>query len=185
MELAEAVLKAKQGDSHAFGVIYDSFADKIFRYIKIKIQDPAQAEDILQEVFVKAWRGLPNLKTDGLNFSAWIYRIASNAINDHFRKVYRTPKMVDIEEVNIAMPYSIEDRYQTDEEIEKMKKCFDLLPSQYKEVLELRYVRDFTTAEIAAITGKTNLAVRLIQHRALKKLKEIMDNSYDMGYEKI
>lgn len=185
MELSEAVIKAKQGDSHAFGFIYDSFADKIFRYIKVKIQDQAQAEDILQEVFMKAWNGLPNIKTDGLNFSAWIYRIASNAINDHFRKVYRTPKMVDIEEVNVIMPYSIEERYQTGEEIEKMKKCFDLLPAQYKEVLELRYVRDFTTAETAEIIGKTNLAVRLIQHRALKKLKEIMDDIYDVGYEKI
>ncbi len=185
MELTETVLKAKHGDNQAFGLIYDSFADKIFRYIRIKIQDQAQAEDILQEVFVKAWRGLPNLKTKDLNFSAWIYRIAANSINDHFRKLYRSPKIVDLEDANIAAPHSIEDSYQTAEEIEKMKDCFDLLPVQYKEVLELRYVRDFSTAETAEIIGKTNLAVRLIQHRALKRLKEIMDNAYGMEYKKI
>ncbi len=183
MQIQELVQKAKGGDQGAFGEIYDLFADKIFRFIKIKVHDQQTAEDILQESFIKAWRALKNLKMENLNFSAWLYAIARNTINDFYRKQYRMPEMEELEETTaIAAGATVNGaEVEIDHKFlaQEMGKCFDKLPAQYKEILEMRFIQDFTTDETASILGKTNLSVRLSQHRALKKLKDIMENDYD------
>ncbi len=177
MDILETVKAAKSGDKQAFAALYDEFADRIFGFIRIKIRDQA-AEDVLQEVFIKAWRGLKTLDLEELNFSAWLYKIASNAINDYFRKYYRTPELVDIEGLPLYSDQSIQNDYSKQENIELIKKSFDYLPFQYKQILELRFIQDFTVDEVAEILGKTNLAVRLVQHRALKRLREEIEKNH-------
>src|SRR3989344_5304415 len=139
MEINELVVRAQNGDSDAFGLIYDSFARRIFRYIRIKINDRQEAEDILQEVFVKAYKGLGQLKAEDLNFSAWLYRIAGNTVNDHFRKKYRTPDTAAIDE-NFDLPdsYSLEKEAVLHSDLEIVRSCLGSLPPLYKQVLELR-----------------------------------------------
>ena len=183
MDLINAVNKAKQGDNEAFGLIYDQFAQRIFSYVRQKVQDRQQAEDILQDVFVKAYRGLPTLSEEGLNFSAWLYKIASNTVNDHFRKSYRSPGLEPIENhQDLASPVSVEKDLVLKDDNEKLKQALFLLPENYREVLQLRYIEDLTLAETAKILNKSNLAVRLSQHRALKKLEVILKNFYDLDY---
>jgi len=175
METNELVAKVKSGDSEAFGQIYDVFAQRIFRYIRVKVQNRPEAEDILQEVFVKAYRGLDTLKMEDLNFSAWLYRIASNTINDHFRKKYRTPEIVGIDEhFDIAGKVSVYKEAETHSDAEQVMSALEDLPEQYKQVLELRFIQDFSLSEIAVILKKSNLSVRLLQHRALKKVKKLL-----------
>src|SRR5437762_5038793 len=96
MDINNLILKAKQGNAEAFGQIYDQFVRRIFKFVRLKIQNQQEAEDIVQETFVKAYKGLANLKMENLNFSAWLYRIAYNTVNDHFRKKYRTPEIMAI-----------------------------------------------------------------------------------------
>ena len=97
MELPDnLVLKAKQGDPEAFALIYDEYAQKLFRYIRMKVQNLSECEDVLQDVFIKAWHGLPKFEAKEGNFNAWIYRIATNSINDYFRKKYRRPETVEL-----------------------------------------------------------------------------------------
>ncbi len=183
MQLQELVEKAKGGDQQAFGELYDLFAEKIFRFIKIKIRDQQEAEDILQETFVKAWRALKNLEMKGLNFSAWLYAIARNGVNDFYRKKYRQPEIAELNEEVAAVAAvaggGAEEEVDRQYLSQAMEKCFELLPDQYKEILEMRFVQDFSTEETAKILGKSNLSVRLAQHRALKKLKIILEQNYD------
>lgn len=175
METNDLVQKAKNGDAEAFGLLYDAFAQRIFRFIKLKIQNQQDAEDALQEVFVKAHRGLTNLKVDNLNFSAWLYKIASNTINDKFRKQYRTPEIVSIEEtLNLADKGSLQKNIEISSEVENVVLLFEELPTLYKQVLELRFIQDLSLEEVSKILKKSNLSVRLIQYRALKKVKNIM-----------
>src|SRR6185369_14593410 len=109
MDIKVLINKVKNGDSQAFGQIYDEFAQRIFRYVKIKIQSRQEAEDVLQEVFIKAYNGLNTLNMNELNFSAWLYRIAGNTINDYFRKKYRTPQISSMDEnFDVASSYSLE-----------------------------------------------------------------------------
>jgi RNA polymerase sigma-70 factor, ECF subfamily len=185
MVLDDLLTKAKQGDTAAFGEIYDIFAERIFRYIKIKVKNQQQAEDLLQDIFYKAWIGIKSLSLENLNFSAWLYKVANNTINDYYRKVYRTPVMVEINE-NLAQQ---ENLYYTDRfnfnDIEIVRESMERLPVQYKQVLELRFIQEFSLDETAKTLGRTNLAVRLLQHRALKKLQTVIKKRYGVEYEKV
>lgn len=182
MEINKLVAKAKDGNSEAFGLIYDDFAQRIFRYIRIKVQNRPEAEDILQEVFVKAYKGLQGLTMEDLNFSAWLYRIASNTINDHFRKKYRTPEILGIDEhFDIASKISVQKEAELHSDAELVKLALKELPEQYQQVLELRFIQDFNLSEIAQILKKSNLSVRLLQHRALKKIKIILNSDGFIG----
>lgn len=179
MEINELVQKARSGDSEAFGQIYDQFAQRIFKYIRLKCQNRQEAEDILQDVFIKAYRGLGSLGLENLNFSAWLYRIASNTINDYFRKKYRTPETLEINEnIDFAGNTSVEKEVMVKSDMEGLREVFQELPPVYKQVLELRFLQEFSLDEVAKIINKSNLAVRLIQLRAIKKVKIILGNKH-------
>jgi len=179
MEVNDLVAKAKMGDSEAFGQLYDNFAQRIFRYIRLKVQNREEAEDILQEVFVKAYRGLDSLDLGNLNFSAWLYKIASNTINDYFRKKYRTPEISPIDEnFDVAGGISLQKEIEVKSDVEIVRAEFTNLPVLYRQVLELRFVQDFSLDEVAKVLKKSNLAVRLLQYRALKKIQVILKKRY-------
>jgi len=179
METNELVRKAKSGDSEAFGQLYDQFAQRIFRYIRLKIQAREEAEDILQEVFTKAYKGLNSLSLEDLNFSAWLYRVTGNTINDHFRKRYRTPEITIIDEnFDIASDLSVEKEAAINFDVETAKKAMAELPPLYKQVLELRFIQGFSPEEVGKIIKKSNLSVRLLQFRALKKVQIILKNNH-------
>lgn len=186
MEIRELVSKTKQGDQDAFAQLYDQFADRIFKFIKLKVGHQQQAEDILQDTFVKAWKGAGGLKLEGLNFSAWLYRVAHNAVNDYFRKLYRRPETLELNE-NLDFPSgaSLTEELDSHQDAQNIKQSLRALPKQYAQVLELRFIQDFTVAETAGILGKSNLSTRLLQHRALKKLKQAISENYAHGYQKI
>lgn len=186
MDNLDLVKKCQKGDTTAFAELYDIFSEKIFRYIKLKIQNPAQAEDILQETFVKAWQALPKFKLDGGNFNAWLYKIAGNAINDYFRKIYRSPEALELDEhANIAAPGSLAREIESLVDMENVRRALNLLPLISRQVLELRFIQEFSIKETADILGKSGLAVRLIQHRGLKHLKLLIKEDNEPGYSKI
>ena len=187
MEINELVAKAQAGDQQSFAELYDQFADKIFKFVSIKIGDQFQAEDILQETFVKAWKGIRTLNIQDLNFSAWLYKIARNNVNDYYRK-NGSKITVELDE---AMPVAdansekFVQHLDTELSIGLLKDALQKLPEQYRTVLELRYVQDFEINEVAKILGKTNLAVRLLSHRAIIKLKNILTKDYVIENEQL
>mgnify|MGYP000159068886 CR=1 FL=1 len=168
------VKQVKTGDQAAFADLYDLFAQRLYAYIRIKISSQTDAEDILQEVFLKAWVGIKNLEIDNLNFSAWLYKVAGNTINDYYRKKYRSPGEVELEKAaNFASEDSPADDASHGLKRSAVKQALDSLPSHYKEVIELRFFQDFSVADTASIMGKNSVSVRVWQHRALSRLKEL------------
>lgn len=95
-ELEKLIRKAADGDEEAFGCLYDEFVDALYKFIRFKVTDPDQAEDLLQDVFIKAWHGIPKLDLTDLHFSAWLYTVAGNTVNDYFRRMYRRPQTVTL-----------------------------------------------------------------------------------------
>ncbi len=186
LDINQLIGQAQQGNSEAFGRLYDNFAQRIFKYIRLKIQDRQEAEDILQEVFIKAYRGLNALSLANLNFAAWLYKVASNTINDHLRKKYRTPKIVAMDEDFDPPDHaSVEQELVRQSDWETAQKAFTHLPPIYKQVLELRFLQDLSLSEVSKILNKSNVAVRLIQHRAIKKVKLVLREKYDISGKKI
>lgn len=183
IDILQLVKKSQNGDSEAFGQLYDLFAQRIFRYISLKIQDNSLAQDLLQETFIKAWKGLPNLPRENLNFSAWLYKISGNCINDYFRKKYRSPDTVELQEaLFISTPDRIGQQLDIEADMQVIEIAFKKLPAQYRQVLELLFIQDFSLQETAKILQKNYISIRVLQHRALKRLKDIIGNDHVLEY---
>lgn len=173
-ELKKLIHKAALGDEEAFGHVYDAFADAIYRFIKFKVTEPEQAEDLLQDVFVKAWQGIPKLNLTDLNFSAWLYTVAGNTVNDYFRRMYRRPQTVSLsQDFEITSPHDTSRSTEAAINTNQVHAALEKLPPDYKQVLELRFIQEFSVEETARILHKTNVSTRVLQYRALKKLETI------------
>lgn len=175
LDVLSTVARAQKGDTAAFGELYDTYANRLYRFISFKIPTRELAEDILQDTFLKAWQALPKLTLENLNFSAWLYRIARNSVNDHYRAVKRRPTPDNIENY-----YSLTSNSDTLSEtainfdIAIMREVLQKLSPSYRQILELRFLQEFSVEETADIVGKTAVAVRITQHRALKTLNKLL-----------
>lgn len=179
------VKQVQAGDQAAFGTLYDEFAQRLYAFIRIKVSTSEEAEDILQEVFLKAWTGCRSLKLSNLNFSAWLYKVTANTINDYYRKKYREPKTVSIEESQeIADENHSADSASNGLAKSVINRTLAQLPAHYKEVIELRYFQEFSVAETAEIMGKNSVTIRVWQHRAIKRLEQLF-KKYGQSYQEI
>jgi RNA polymerase sigma-70 factor (ECF subfamily) len=175
------VQKAQQKDKEAFAELYEAYFDKIYRYIMLKTGNQADAEDMTQQVFLKALKSLPSYKYQEVPFSAWLYRIAHNQMVDHFRK---SSKHQDCELAEEITPDNPDDNPQRQVElktdIESLIKATRQLTKSQQEVIALRFSSDLPVAEVARLMGKSEGAVKALQHSAVVALRKIMvDGKYD------
>ena len=178
MEINKLAVLAKNGDVQAFEEIYEQFSSKIFNYIRMKIQHRQEAEDILQEVFIKSYKGLGSLRPGKLNFPAWLYTIAGNTINDHLRKHYRQPEMVNIDDCfDISAGQSPHQELMAKSDLETAAEYFNELPERHRKVIDLRFFKELSVNETALELNSTSLAVRIVQYRARKKLRDLMEKA--------
>jgi RNA polymerase sigma-70 factor (ECF subfamily) len=161
-------------DPSAFAELYDSYVEKIYRFVYFKINSKEEAEDIVSSVFLKVWTYLIEYTEKEIDsFSGLIYRVARNAIIDFYRE--RGAKQFASEEILETVAVE-EKNYQlaaASQEVEKIMFIIKKLKQDYQEVLLLKYVEELTTAEIAEILNKSQVNVRITMHRAMKKLKEL------------
>jgi RNA polymerase sigma-70 factor (ECF subfamily) len=173
----EYVALAKTGDNAAFGRLYDQYSQPIYRFIAVKVGTKQEAEDLLHEVFLSAWQKLPGFTEQGFPFSSWLYRIARNRVIDHYR-TKKTSVSIDDEDSGVeelpGLDSSLNDQVDTQLDIEAVRGAINQLDGEQKEVIEMRFLSDLSPAEIAKIMDKREGTVRIIQFRALKKLKEIL-----------
>jgi len=170
----EIVKKAKNGDQEAFSWLYQKYGEQIFRFIYWRTSDKHLAEDLLQEVFLKAWDKIESYKERNLPIKAWFYRIARNTVIDHYRTKKSDFSLDDVSVELASYKPDLAEKIDTNIEIEKIKKAINLLPDTQKEVIVLKFIEELTNKEIAKILKKSEGAIRLIQFRALRHLKEIL-----------
>jgi len=177
-EIKKLVKQAKNGGLEAFGIIYELFAERIYRYIYLKISDKDEAEDLTQQVFIKAWEALPDFRFKKNPFSSWLYSIARNLITDFYRK--KKPIFSLDAEIKIDVPDAadLNEQLMIKEKTQKVFRAIQQLPDEQKELLILRFVDEFSYNEIAKIMRKSPLTLRVLQHRALKRLRTIINNNY-------
>src|SRR3989338_10913590 len=166
------VEKARKGNSEAFGALYDYYLPRIYRFVLFKVSHKQQAEDITQHAFMKAWENVRRYKPQGHPFSSWIYRIARNSVIDYYRK---GESLVDIEEVSpeaLGIDNSLIAKLEVKLEWEEVLGAINALSEVEQDVLIMRFVEDLPHEEVAKAVDKSENAVKVIQHRAIKKLKE-------------
>jgi RNA polymerase sigma-70 factor (ECF subfamily) len=164
------VVQAIDGDGDAFGVLYTHYQDAIYRYIFVRVGNTAEAEDLTEDVFVRAWEALPNYRPTQHPFKSWLYRIAHNLIVDHHRK--RKPVDLADEELHdrpatIPLPEEI---IENGQEAHVLAMAIQQLTEEEQQVIVLRFVEGLSHQEVADVIGKSEGASRVIQHRALLTL---------------
>lgn len=172
-ELVDLVDRAQKGDGAAFAQLYDRYVDQTFGYVYRRVQHRQTAEDLVSDVFLRAFRRLDSFEWQGVDLGAWIMTIARNRVHDHFKSArFRMER---------ASERTPEDRDPTpDDDPERVAMGRDMaralgaalekISDDHREVIELRFVHDRSVADTAAIMGRTIGATKALQYRALKSL---------------
>ncbi|MDA1334785.1 MAG: sigma-70 family RNA polymerase sigma factor [bacterium] len=176
--LIALVQKAKGGDSAAFDDLYRQFMTPIFRFVFIRVRNRADAEDLTQTVFVKAWNALPRFDDREERFLAWLYTIARNSIIDHWKK--KKDLIPDDPDVFFATREAPDRTERLAEQNEASRLVYGALTSlgdDQREIMTLKFIDGLTNKEIAKMTGKSEPAIRQVQSRALKSLRAEFKNN--------
>ncbi|MFA5052693.1 MAG: sigma-70 family RNA polymerase sigma factor [Parcubacteria group bacterium] len=169
------ILEAKGGEAEAFGRLYDFYLPAIYRFILLKVGQREEAEDLAHQVFLKAWQNISGFSEKGLPFSSWLYRIARNLIIDRYR---RTKPVISIDEEFVSEKLifrpdisDIDDR----KDIARIMASLHELKDIERDVIIMRFIEDLSVKEVSETINKSEGAVKLIQHRALQKIRTILN----------
>lgn len=155
-----------------FSQIYDQYIDKIYRFIFLKVNSQEIAEDLSSETFLRCWEKFKDKKEKIENPQAFLYQIARNLITDHYRDKART-QFVSTDSVTISDPKTdIEEKSLASSDLDTIRTALGKLKQEYQEVVILHYIEDLSVTEIAETLNKSEGAVRVTLHRALKTLKQ-------------
>ncbi|HUW45824.1 MAG TPA: sigma-70 family RNA polymerase sigma factor [Dehalococcoidia bacterium] len=168
------VQRAVGHDAEAFGRLYDMHVDRVYRHIYYRVGNEQDAEDLTQQVFFKAWQAIHRYKKTASPFAAWLMTISHNLVVDF----YRTQKdKVHLEaEVLADGPASRPERAaEASFEQQRLRSAILQLGGDEQQVVILRFIEGFEFAEIASVLGKKEGNVRVILHRALVKLRNILE----------
>jgi RNA polymerase sigma-70 factor (ECF subfamily) len=170
---ASLVRRAQQKDQRAFTELYEAYFDKIYRYVTIKTGDKTEAEDMTQQVFMKALESISSFKWKGVPFSAWLYRIAHNQVIDYYRRQKKRPDTLkdDALVVSDSNPQQVAERNL---DIEQVMSATRKLTDSQREVISLRFSGGLSTSEVANIMGKSQGAIKALQHSAIVALRKAL-----------
>ncbi len=173
---AALVEHAIAGDTDAFGELYLLHLDAIYRYVYFRVGDVHDAEDLTEQVFLKAWEALPGYRHCGNRFSSWLYRIAHNIVIDHCRhRSQLSLPLADRGDEGSSQVAAL-DRVIEAEEAAALVKAVAQLPDDQQQVIILRFVEGLSHNEVAHIMDKSEGACRVMQHRTLAALNELLAN---------
>ena len=170
------IAQAQDGDRTALNTLVTSHWPSIYRLALAKTGNPEEAQEIAQDTFLRALAALPRYKETNATFKTYLSRIAINLITDYYRKRGRTPQVVDITEYSEPLTDTgvrPEDAAVNAERREEVARMLGLLPAEQQQVIELRIIQGLAVADTARIMGKSGAAVKMLQQRALKKLKDL------------
>ncbi len=173
LEEARFVDQAKSGDPEAFARLYDAYVERVTRYIYFRVSEESDTEDLVSQVFLKAWENLDRYKIGSSPFIAWLYTIARNLMIDH----YRTKKDALPLEEAVAFPSEMEmpdEEAQTRFDLQAMRDALQFLTSDQQQALILKYIAGLPNDSIAKIMNKQEGTIRGLQMRGLQTLAKYM-----------
>jgi len=171
---------ARQGDAEAFGGLYERYADRVFRFLFAHVDNRLDAEDLTEDVFMRVWRSLPGYREQGVPFLAFLFRIARNALIDHYRRSGSTKQQVSIDDLSLHdhNPGPSETLINSFER-EELRLSLEQLRDDYRTVLVLRFLSELSPEETAQVMGRSPGAVRVMQHRALAALRSMLEGNQE------
>jgi RNA polymerase sigma-70 factor, ECF subfamily len=169
----EILNRAAQGESDAFGLLYERYIDRIFNYVYYRTGNLHDAEDLTARVFQRAMNHIKNYTDRGVPFSAWLYRIAHNLVANWHRDRSRRQE-IPINDVPILPSKGDhpERNLVRSQEEESLLRLIRRLPPERQNLLILKFVENMSNAEIGAIMGRSEGAVKSLYHRTLLALRD-------------
>ena len=166
------LVEAAQRDPRRFAELYELNFHRVYAYVARRVKSREEAEDLTSDVFHQALAKLKQFEWRGAPFSAWLFRIAANAITDRWKRMARAS--------NDPPPNDLEDSSASTRDIEQRATLFQLvegLPSDQRRVVTMRFVEQKSIREIAQEIRRTEGAVKQLQFRALEKLRAQMEGA--------
>ena len=166
------IQRVLSGDTACFACLLDKYSTQVYSLIFRVVRNREDAEELSQDVFVKAFRSLQAFKGD-CSFSTWIYRIAYNTAVSHTRKIrYEFLAIEDNQLSNVSEEEVSEmlGQVQNDEQIERLERALDAIPADERAIVLLFYMQEKSVDEVSVITGLTPSNVKTKLHRTRKKL---------------
>ena len=175
-EVIALVLLAQKGDEQAFEELYNRFAKELYRYTASRIPEQ-HASDLVSEIFFRVWKKLPTFEghVQG-QFSAWMFTIAHHLVIDFYRTNKESLPIDDgmeiVDEDSGSDPTHM---LETETDFDRTQEALQKLPEKQREALILRYINDISLPDIAEIMHEKEGNVRILLHRGLKRLRELLE----------
>lgn len=169
----DVISRAVRRDENAFAEIYTAQSPQVFRYIYYLTGNYQEADDLTSEVFLKAWQAIHRYEDRGFPISSWLVRIAHNLTMKQLKR--RRPRIsLDDIELRADERYSPHSVFTAGVEAETVRRAVLQLPDIQRQVIICRFIEHMSYEEVEAVVGKSAGAVRVIQHRAIQRLREAL-----------
>jgi RNA polymerase sigma-70 factor (ECF subfamily) len=166
---------AQGGDGEAFGQLYDRYVDMVFRFIYFRVNDRALAEDFTSETFLRALRRIGTISYQGRDIGAWFITIARNIVLDHLKSARHRLELTTADTIE-----GREQAQSTEEAVlgvlqsERLMAAVAKLGDEQRECVMLRFIHGLSVSETAQVMGKNDGAIKALQHRAIRKLADLV-----------
>lgn len=171
------VERAVQRDRAAFTALYDKYVDRIYRHVYYRVSNQSEAEDITQEVFIRAWKAINKYKRRGAPFVAWLLAIAHNLVVDYYKTRKESIPLDEARAVGGSDETNPEAMTEASLNRSYIRNAVSKLKGDKQKVILMRFIEGFSYGEIAQALNKSEGAVRVIQHRALGDLRRMLTGS--------
>jgi len=179
-QLEVVIREAVRGEVDAFGELYELYADTIYRYFFYRVRVDTEAQDLTAQVFLNAWKAIGRYRQEEVPFLVWLYAISRNLLINHHRSNRHQNGMATLGE---GIAEQVEDENEGANPIkvllrraenEDLVKAFEKLNEEQQQVIYLRFVENWSHAEVARQMKKSEGAIRAIQFRALESLRRLL-----------
>jgi RNA polymerase sigma-70 factor, ECF subfamily len=170
----QLIERAIKRDREAFSCLYDVHVELVFKHVYYHIIDKHEAEDLTQDVFIKAWKAIHKYVRTEAPFRAWLLTIARNSLNDYYKKHKKTLSIEDGQFQEPESPECIEESTELKFDQESIRRAVAQLKGDKQQVILMHFIDGFSYTEIARFLNKTEGAIRIIQFRALNDLKQLL-----------
>ena len=174
-DLRGLVARAQQGDREAMEELYLLHFDRIYSYLHLSVGNRHDAEDLTTQTFLRMLEAIGRFRWQSVPFSAWLFRIAHNLAMDHFRARRRVQTEDEVQDLPGQEESSAEEQAFDSLSRAGMLQLIEHLSAEQRQVLTLKFLFGFANAEVAGILGKTEGAVKSLQHRALVALQKKLE----------
>jgi len=168
-------------DPNAFGELYDRYVERVYRYLYFRSGSHPEAEDLTEQVFLKAWEAIGRYRWQGRPFLAWLYRLAHNAHIDHVRSQKPTTSLNnDDRPVELASAAAQVELSRT-LDADLLARAMGQLTTEQQQVIVMKFLEGMDNEQIAASMDKREGAIRALQMRALMSLRRVLELQGELG----